>query len=1389
MKTLALWGTVTPLSFRATTRHPAFKLFSKLLTVFGIAMMFAVSGWSTNTYYKSERSFTTNHVAQKLASFNITGDFNVTGASAQCAVSGNQCTTSPGSTFTVKTKHIKDVPSLSNLNSASATLEIPAGATIKWAGLLWQGHIHGSKSDINNPADASAIPNAVKNAGKNYDIVKFRTPDGIVHTIDIDHTDSNVTNHFSLEENDEYRFFYQGFEDVTDIVKNSYSPTAKIFTVGDIQSTDGDTREMKDPIDNWQNEGWRIGNHANWSLVVVFEEPSYSFQNVSVYDGFKIMKVITSGDFTTPMNIPIHIDGFYTPASGTVNSKLMFYAGGGNKSAARDSFEILNANTGIMDKLTNAVNPSDNVFNDTFSYFGTNVNSTYHHLMDIDTFDISSKMTNSQSETDINLYVQYSNGGADIAFVGLVAFSTELYKPEICYYEDVYKGGVKLTTGAQVNKGDMLNVKVYATNQGDATAENIKIYRTFDTLLPYVEDSTRLDNNNPTYLGTYTMTDQTDNVDTDTFDYNSSDKKFQIRIGTDASPESGGDLVKNQGAAFDYNLTMNSEQNTSISYEVAYTNTAINFDYVGQIGKCVDFNNTFWGYSAPQSVFGDFNVVYADHANGALSSGYYYNLPTQITSRADKYKVISLDGNTLKDINTTVAIDLVDADSSADCSTMTRISGLKTWIPFTDDNTSNLFAQNIIDGMVLYDANAAKKFYQKAGKNVKFRISYPKDGSGGNVIMNETVPGKFHLNNFPSYAGDTCVSPVTATTYNPANGNIQGEHTYTQVPQACGNAGQSGASAMTQHEVNVCLECIYGTSVNYACSKDNFAIRPEGFFVKLNDQNQTNSASKQFMMNNTPSPANKNMASGYRYYMEVNATNHLGDASSLDYNTTENVDFVWNSAQTGCNDDTNKTVSFSFANGLADGNVSVDQVGEYRLSIVDTAWAAVDSNTSLMTHHTGSYFIGGEDCTPNSTISNAVKTTGIGSSAVLNGCNISTNHTNTIPDPDVTYTDSDVTFRPYKFDMTTINFGVGIQPQEINATSGPDFVYMSDINRTDSMNMSLRATGTISARGENNSTLSNFVDNCYAVNTNLSMNTYNNITLANTTYQVRFIDTNASGTLYDSNATDVATGALTLALMTLDDGNFTKDMSGSLNTVTRLNYDRNQTTPLNPMTVQYGTLGFKCVTTSECTMQADLSGSHEAVGSKVMDFNVTHIYGRIIPRDVRVFGNVPFVANAWYEGYNLPTLNGISLEASKNDALWYVNNVHIDANDGDGNVTVIIPTTPLALPTHSSSTTGMETYQFSAIPLADIPYGGKAHINTDPWLWYGINALNYADPVNSSNLDCLTHPCFNITVVPSIGATGSAKSTNEATKASKKSDSEVGASGWKSTSDYAPAIR
>jgi hypothetical protein len=808
---------------------------------------------------------------------------------------------------------------------------------------------------------------------------------------------------------------------------------------------------------------------------------------------------------------------------------------------------------------------------------------------------------------------------------------------------------------------------------------------------------------------------------------------------------------------------------------------------VGTVTIIDDDEGNGGGEVTPGGVTADYNVVHPIYFNNAQT---YFNLPTQITKRVETYKVIALDQSTnaLKDVNTSVFVELVDADSSAVCSEMTSIN-TKVNIIFKNQSIRDFTGTDIIDNQLIPDSitgkESDKEFYQKATNNVKFRMSYPTLNNQGIEIYEESPAGSglFRLKDFPAMAGEECVNPVNTVKW---VGNHWQEVTYTQVPQACANAGQPEASAMTQHELNGCLECIYGMGNQYVCSQDSFALRPAAFSVQMSDQNQSNAAMRQLIDDNQPTPLNPmNLAAGYNYYVEVNATNHLENSLAVGYTQDESFDAVWvANPALNCNDESNKTTPLAFTEGTISENFLVNQVGNYKLNITDDSWANVDINPVRSGN-----FQSDPDCIIGSS------TTMEANSGNLNGCNISSSHS---LGGAIAYMDFNATFHPYKFDMSTIEFGVGIQPQEINASAGSnsDFVYMSDMSRTDSMNMSLRATGAISASGENNSTLSNFVDNCYAVDTSLSMSSYNNLTHPNTTYQVRFVDTNGSGTVYDSNATNLATGALSMQLIALDDGNFTKDMSGSLNTVTRLNYDRNQTTPLDPMTVQYGELGFKCVTASECTMQADLSATHEAIGSKAMDFNVTHAYGRIIPRDVRVFGDVDFTANAWYEVFNTDVLAGTGLAPSRNAPQWFINALHNDSNDGDGSVTVIIPTTPLALPTHSSSTAGVETYQFSAIPLANIPYSGKAHINTDPWLWYGINALGYADPgmnvdgttdgtVDSD--DCLHHPCFNINVVPAVGATGSAKSGASDKKASKKSDSGEGT--WKSTTDYAPAIR
>jgi len=648
-----------------------------------------------------------------------------------------------------------------------------------------------------------------------------------------------------------------------------------------------------------------------------------------------------------------------------------------------------------------------------------------------------------------------------------------------------------------------------------------------------------------------------------------------------------------------------------------------------------------------------------------------------------------------------------------------------------------------------------------------------------------TQPGQTKILNFTQLVQDIqhCTVPVEIPS-NPSNMT-------TLVSVACGNAGNQG---IDKHNLAICMECLYGHNTNILCSRDNFAIRPESYTVNLKDINQTTNATLNAFATDrtgvlTPNSARVNMAGGYIYNYEINATNHIDNTNTLGYtrnftgaSNDFNITLVWEptTPKTGCNDTNSSPQSFYLSDGAVTANASMNNVGEYRLNIIDKTWTAVDWDTAFQGHQSGSHFLAGDDCVVNSTVvplqTSSVSLTGTTFNNLV-GCDISSEHDNF--ENSLKYRDYLMTFHPYQFNVG-LTHGLGATAAAI-AAGGEGFVYDADLANTNEMNMSVRSTGTISAVGFGGNQLSNFVKECYAKDLNVTMGHNANTTLA-TPFVSRVIHSSvATGIqIFDSNETNVGANVMKSAV---DDSNFTKIDNGAVTTAIRLNFDRNQTTPLDPQIVHYSDINITCASAGECSRQAD-GAVGDANGTNTMNFNATHVYGRIIPRDVRVFGSVPFTANGWYEVFNAPILIGTTLLSSRNEAMWYVNQLHNDLNYGDANVTRIEQGgSSSAVNRGGASAAGIETYGFGA---QTPPYSAKAHIDTDPWLWYGTTALPYNDP-SALNLDCLTHPCFNINVVPAVGATGSAKSTNEDTKASKASTR--GGTGWHSTTDYAPAIR
>jgi len=518
------------------------------------------------------------------------------------------------------------------------------------------------------------------------------------------------------------------------------------------------------------------------------------------------------------------------------------------------------------------------------------------------------------------------------------------------------------------------------------------------------------------------------------------------------------------------------------------------------------------------------------------------------------------------------------------------------------------------------------------------------------------------------------------------------------------------------------------------------------------------------------------LAAGYTYRYDLNATGHDTDLSRVpgytryfnnaDPEYTATIIMDWNTTvKTGCNDTSDKPISFYVASGqLSNLEYAVDQVGEYRFNMLDTSWTEVDWKPSLTGHHTlANGFINGDatDCVTGATYAVPVSGSKI-------GCNVSSDHTNTVTSQ--TYKDPLLQFKPAKFDLSTITYRLGMNATPITA-GGAGFVYDSNLSITNDIPMAVRAAGNIQARGYDNTALSNFVAQCYASDINVSVS--HNAPDVNATFSfMGRIDTN---TTYSATASPA---------QTIASSNFAKANNGAISPTIRLNVNRDVKVPQVPLTVHYGDLNVSCSNNVDCNTSAmSLSTPNTATGSSVMNVDVTHVYGRVIPNNVRVMGLIAFETLARYEVYMTPTLLGTGLVADPVDSTWFVNTLHTEAEYGDAIVGHVDPTSGSSLPAGTSSyAAGVETYRFNPYTTRQ---GYKGHINTEGWLWYNVNASAYVDPAAGA-LSCLTHPCFDITFGRLIGNTGSAKTESEAHKANKKTSTGTG---WSTTSEYAPAIR
>lgn len=259
----------------------------------------------------------------------------------------------------------------STFNSSRATLNLPAGATVLFAGLYWGAESASASRNqvlLDTPAAGGYVP---------------------VTGVVVGSTGSND---------------YQGFADVTSLVQAAGNGT---FTVANVQANVNATDK-----------------HGGWSLVVAYRDPAAPARNLTVFDGFAVIQ-----NAAADRNVTINVSGFQTPPSGPVNAKVGFVAYEGDRGSDGDSATLRSGPNSRV--LSDTQNPANNFFNSTISNVGNRVSSKDPDFInqlgfDADIVQANGVIPNGATSASVSLTT-----GGETYFPGVVTTVIDLFAPRI----------------------------------------------------------------------------------------------------------------------------------------------------------------------------------------------------------------------------------------------------------------------------------------------------------------------------------------------------------------------------------------------------------------------------------------------------------------------------------------------------------------------------------------------------------------------------------------------------------------------------------------------------------------------------------------------------------------------------------------------------------------------------------------------------------------------------------------------------------------------------------------------------------------------------------------------------------------------------------------------
>lgn len=393
------------------------------------------------------------------------------------------------------------------VNSSSSDLILPAGNNIiKLAHLYWGGRIRNSDFDLTN--DTNQTIKIRKGTSGVYSDVKALGIDKVP-----------VITGYGYSQ-------YQAYADITDLVKNNGGGT---YEVGNVPLSTG-------AIDNG-------GNNGGWCIVVVYENDASSYKSIRIYDGFQ--QVYNNGNL---LSTSVTLSGLNVPSGelGTGDAKMGVLSWEGDANLKGDYLKINDS------LVSNATNPSDNLWNGTITDNGIHVTSktpnyTNQMGMDIDQFDVGTGYGILPNSTSVQLEF---GTNSDKYYPGLFTFTIKMKDPTISLENIV--NDANNNHFAEAN--EILTYTLKGGNRGPGNANSIVITDTLPSTVTYFPNSLKVIS-----CTGITTAIQTDIAGDDIAEYiaNNSIKAIQFRIGTGATSASGGILAPNETYEVQFKVTVN----------------------------------------------------------------------------------------------------------------------------------------------------------------------------------------------------------------------------------------------------------------------------------------------------------------------------------------------------------------------------------------------------------------------------------------------------------------------------------------------------------------------------------------------------------------------------------------------------------------------------------------------------------------------------------------------------------------------------------------------------------------------------------------------------------------------------------------------------------------